>query len=146
MSSKDSDQNLEYNQMIGYIITQQIEELFKEEPEIVAAAVFDKYTLDCLYQSDNWNIIDEVRKFLIDWHKFQEDIILQGIKYKCLDATNDKIVATNIYDEGSIVAISEDLVIIIYIAPEGSPGILYIPISECFKTILDEILIYKNSL
>ncbi|TFF89478.1 MAG: hypothetical protein EU549_00470 [Promethearchaeota archaeon] len=146
MSSKDSDQNLEYNQMIGYIITRQIEELFKDEPEIVAAAVFDRYTLDCLYQSDNWDIIDEIRKFMVNWHKFRDDIILQGIKYKSLQATNDKLIATNIYDEGSIIAIADELIVVIYIAPEGSPGVLYIPISECFKDILDEILMYKNSL
>jgi hypothetical protein len=147
MASKDIDENpMDYNQTLNIIITQQIEELFKDEPEIVAAAVFDRFTLDCLYQSDNWNIIDEIRKFLVNWQKLEEDIVLQGIKYKSLQITNDKIIATNIYDDGSIVAILDDLVLITYIAPEGSPGILYIPIAESFKKILNEILIYKNSL
>ncbi|MHA1229577.1 MAG: hypothetical protein ACTSRP_00650 [Candidatus Helarchaeota archaeon] len=146
MSSKDIDQNLEYNQTISYIIMENLESLYKDEPEIVAAAVFDRYTLDCLYQSSNWNIIPEIRKFLRDWQKKKHEISLQGIKYTILQRTNDKLIATNIYDEGSIVAIIDDLIIIAYIAPEGSPGILYIPISECFKKILDEILLYKNSL
>jgi len=146
MSSKDIDQNMEYNQMIQYIITEHLEDLYKDEPEIVAVAVFDRYTMDCLYQSNNWNIISEIRYFLIDWHKRKSEITLQGIKYTILFGTNDRLIATNIYNEGSIVSIMDELIIIVYIAPEGSPGILYIPISECFKKILDEILIYKNSL
>jgi len=146
MSSKDSDQNLDYNQTISYIIAQYIEELFREEPEVVAVAVFDRYTLNCLYQSINWDISGEIRDFLINWFRFQNDITLQGIKYTILDVSEDKLIATNIYNEGSIVAIIDELILIAYIAPEGSPGILYIPIAECFKKILDEILIYKNSL
>ena len=146
MSSKDLDKKLEYNQMIGHIIIEQLDELYKEEPEIVAIAIFDRYTLDCLYQSDNWNIIDEVRNFVINWQKMDRNITLQGIKYTNLQITNDKLIATNIYDEGSIVAILDDLILIVYLAPEGSPGILYIPISTCFKQILEEIIMYKDSL
>ncbi|MHA1310217.1 MAG: hypothetical protein ACTSQO_04735 [Candidatus Helarchaeota archaeon] len=140
------DNNLNYKQSINYIIKEHLEDLYKDEPEIVAAAVFDRFTLDCLYQSSNWNIISEIRNFIIDWQKNSQEIFLQGIKYTVLQSTDDKLIATNIYNEGSIVAILDDLILIIYIAPEGSPGILYIPIAECFKKILDEIMIYKNSL
>ncbi|TXT63557.1 MAG: hypothetical protein BAJALOKI3v1_350030 [Promethearchaeota archaeon] len=97
-----------------------INNLMQKDPTIIAATVIEGND-NIVYQTDNWDISPDLDRVLSSWRGQNAQFIkISGIKYSMLQCTSERMAATSIKGEGSIVAAKdEEHKLIAYVSPEG---------------------------
>lgn len=98
--------------------------LMQADPHIIAAAVIAGKN-DIIYTTDNWDISADVGRVVSSWiAQNAQFIMVSGVKYSILQCEPERLVATSIRGEGSIVAAKDDEhKLIAYLEPDGyAPG------------------------
>jgi hypothetical protein len=98
--------------------------LMQADPHIIAAAVISG-TNEIIYSTDNWDISADVGRVISSWvAQNAQFIMVSGVKYSMLQCEPERLVATSIRGEGSIVAAKDDEhKLIAYLEPDGyAPG------------------------
>jgi hypothetical protein len=99
---------------------QAINNLMQKDPTIIAATVIEGND-NIVYQTDNWDISPDLDRVLSSWRGQNAQFIkISGVKYSMLQCTSERMAATSIKGEGSIVAAKdEEHKLIAYVSPEG---------------------------
>lgn len=94
--------------------------LIEKEPNIIAAAVL-KGKKDIIFQTNNWDIRPDIDSVISSWIGQNAAFIkISGVKYSMLQCTEERMAATSVKGEGSIVAAKDDEhKIIAYVSPDG---------------------------
>jgi hypothetical protein len=97
-----------------------IYKLMEKDPNIIAAAVL-KGKKDIIFQTDNWDIRPDIDRVISSWIGMNAAFInISGVKYSMLQCTAERMAATSVKGEGSIVAAKDDEhKIIAYVSPDG---------------------------
>ena len=98
--------------------------LMQADPHIIAAAVIAGKS-DIIYTTDNWDISADIGRVISSWiAQNAQFIMVSGVKYSILQCEQERLVATSIRGEGSIVAAKDDeYKLIAYLEPDGyAPG------------------------
>ena len=98
--------------------------LMQNDPHIIAAAVLSD-TNQIIYSTDNWDISADLGRVMSSWvAQNAQFIMVSGVKYSMLQCEHERLVATSIRGEGSIVAAKDDEhKLIVYLEPDGyAPG------------------------
>ena len=98
--------------------------LMQNDPHIIAAAVLSSSN-EIIYTTDNWDISADISRVISSWvGQNAQFIMVSGVKYSMLQCEFERLVATSIRGEGSIVAAKDDEhKLIIYLEPDGyAPG------------------------
>ena len=97
--------------------------LMQNDPHIIAAAVLQGKEI--VYTTDNWDISADIGRVISSWvGQNAQFIMISGVKYSILQCAPERLVATNIRGEGSIVCAKDEVFkIIVYLEPDGyAPG------------------------
>jgi len=97
--------------------------LMQNDPHMIAAAVLKGKEI--VYSTDNWDISADIGRVISSWiGQNAQFIMMSGVKYSILQCEPERLVATNLRGEGSIVcAKDEEFKIIVYLEPDGyAPG------------------------
>ncbi len=94
--------------------------LMEKDPTILAATVLQGKK-EIIFQTDNWDITPDLDRVMSSWMgKNAAFIKISGVKYSVLQCTEERLAATSIKGEGSIVAAKDDEhKIIAYVSPDG---------------------------
>lgn len=94
--------------------------LMQKDPTILAATVIEGND-NIVYQTDNWDITPDLDRVLSSWRGQNAQFIkISGVKYSMLQCTSERMAATSIKGEGSIVAAKDDEhKLIAYVSPDG---------------------------
>ncbi len=98
--------------------------LMQADPHIIAAAVLTGKS-EIIYSTDNWDISADIGRVVSSWiGQNAQFIMVSGVKYSILQCEPERLVATSIRGEGSIVAAKDDeYKLIIYLEPDCyAPG------------------------
>ena len=98
--------------------------LMQADPHIIAAAVISGSN-EIVYSTDNWDISADISRVISSWvGQNAQFIMVSGVKYSMLQCEPERLVATSIRGEGSIVAAKDDEhKLIAYLEPDGyAPG------------------------
>ena len=98
--------------------------LMQADPHIIADAVLTGKS-DIIYSTDNWDISADIGRVVSSWiGQNAQFIMVSGVKYSILQCEQERLVATSIRGEGSIVAAKDDeYKLIAYLEPDGyAPG------------------------
>ena len=96
--------------------------LMQNDPNIIAAVVLKGK--DVVYTTDNWDVSADIGRVVSSWMgQNAQFLMISGVKYSMLQCEQERLVATNLRGEGSIVgAKDEETKIIVYLQPEGNTG------------------------
>ncbi|MHA1525883.1 MAG: profilin family protein [Promethearchaeota archaeon] len=97
--------------------------LMQNDPHMIAAAVLKGKEI--VYSTDNWDISADIGRVISSWiGQSAQFIMMSGVKYSVLQCEPERLIATNLRGEGSIVcAKDEEFKIIVYLEPDGyAPG------------------------
>ncbi|MBD3214078.1 MAG: hypothetical protein GF311_15825 [Candidatus Lokiarchaeota archaeon] len=99
---------------------QAVNNLMQKDPTIIAVTVIEGND-NIVYQTDNWDITPDLDRVLSSWRGQNAQFIkISGVKYSMLQCTSERMAATSIKGEGSIVAAKdEEHKLIAYVSPEG---------------------------
>ncbi|TFF98627.1 MAG: hypothetical protein EU547_00905 [Promethearchaeota archaeon] len=97
-----------------------IYKLMEKDPNIIAATVLQGKK-EIIFQTDNWDITPDLDKLMSSWIGQNATFIkISGVKYSVLQSTEERLTATSVKGEGSIVGAKDDEhKIIAYVSPEG---------------------------
>ena len=98
--------------------------LMQADPHIIAVAVLTGKS-EIIYSTDNWDISADIGRVVSSWiGQNAQFIMVSGVKYSILQCEQERLVATSIRGEGSIVAAKDDeYKLIAYLEPDGyAPG------------------------
>lgn len=99
--------------------------LMQSDPNITATALVGMNG-GIIYQTQNWTVqgTDIVSAFT----NKTPSVVVQGIKYSTINATQDRMIATNIKGMGHLVvtAVGQKALFMCYITNQGSPQTAYI--------------------
>ncbi len=98
--------------------------LMQADPHIIAATVISGSN-EIIYTTDNWDISADIGRVISSWvAQNAQFIMVSGVKYSMLQCEPERLVATSIRGEGSIVAAKDDEhKLIAYLEPDGyAPG------------------------
>jgi hypothetical protein len=101
-----------------------VQNLMNGDPHIIAAAVIEGKN-NIVFSTDNWDISADVGRVIQSWNaQNAQFIMISGVKYSILQCEPERLVATSIRGEGSIVAAKdEEHKLIAYLEPDGyAPG------------------------
>jgi hypothetical protein len=95
-------------------------ELMEKDPNIIAATVLEGKK-DIIFQTDNWDITGDLDRVMSSWIGQNAAFIkISGVKYSVLQSTEERLAATSVKGEGSIVGAKDDEhKIIAYVSPDG---------------------------
>lgn len=97
-----------------------VSRLMKKDPSIIAAVVITGKS-DIIYQTDNWDVSPDIDRVVSNWVGQNAQFIkISGVKYSMLQCTTERLAATSIKGEGSIVAAKDnEHKLIAYVSPDG---------------------------
>jgi len=104
--------------------TDAVHMLMQKDPHIIAAAVI-RGKNEIIFSTDNWDISADLSRVVSSWiGQNAQFIMVSGVKYSILQCEPERLVATSIRGEGSIVAAKDDEhKLIAYLEPDGyAPG------------------------
>jgi len=108
-----------------------VRDLQAKNPNITAIAIL---TLDgqVLYQTNNWNVVQDAPNLIAAWREKAPSIYVQGIKYSTLSATDERLVATNVSGMGHIIMATARYraLLMAYVTPQGDTQGSYVDISR----------------
>ncbi len=101
--------------------------LMQSEPGVIAVAVIEGSNNQIVYTTDNWDISADVSRVSSSWASMKAQfVMISGVKYSMLQCTAERMVATSIKGEGSIVgAKDEERKVIAYVEPDGNMNTAY---------------------
>lgn len=104
--------------------------LFANNPKIHAFAVAAKGAV--VWQTDNWNLVDEIDGILKAADKDQPKVTTGGVTYKRVTSSDDTYIASSDEDKGHLilVLIDENSWAIAFAAPSAVPELAVIDIKK----------------
>jgi hypothetical protein len=114
----------DYEGAVNYFLT--------SEPSVIAVAIIEGR--DIIYSTDNWDVTPDVGRVNSAWSSMNAQfVMISGVKYSMLQCTSERIVATSIRGEGSIVGAKDDeRKIIAYVEPDGPMNAAYM---QCARAL-----------
>ncbi|MFX0067720.1 MAG: profilin family protein [Promethearchaeota archaeon] len=99
--------------------------LMQSDPNITATALVGMNG-GIIHQTQNWTI--QGPDIISAFTNKTPSVVVQGIKYSTINATQDRMIATNIKGMGHLVvaAVGQKALFICYITSQGSPQTAYI--------------------
>lgn len=99
--------------------------LMQSDPNITATALVGMNG-GIIYQTQNWTI--QGADIISAFANKAPSVLIQGIKYSTINATQDRLIATNVKGMGHLVvtAVGQKALFICYITSQGSPQSAYI--------------------
>ena len=97
--------------------------LMQNDPHMIAAAVLKGKEI--VYSTDNWDISADIGRVISSWvGQNAQFVMISGVKYSVLQCEPERLIATNLRGEGSIVCAKDDeFKVIVYLEPDGyAPG------------------------
>lgn len=88
---------------------------------IIAIAIYDMKGT-CVFATDNWqSAAAEGQNILNAWKSRARSVMIGGVKFSILQATNERLIATNVGGYGHIVATKIDNrgFVVGYVSPQG---------------------------
>ena len=106
--------------------------LMQAEPTIIAAVVLRGNEI--VYSTDNWDVSADMSRVVSSWASMNAQfVMISGVKYSLLQCTSERLVATSIRGEGSIVGAKDDEhKVLAYVEPDGPMNAAYV---ESARTI-----------
>lgn len=108
--------------------------LMQSDPNITATALVGMNG-GIIHQTQNWTVqgTDIVSAFT----NKTPSVVVQGIKYSTINATQDRMIATNIKGMGHLVvaAVGQKALFVCYITNQGSPQTAYIAADRAAREI-----------
>ena len=108
-----------------------VRDLQAKNPNITAIAIL---TLDgqVLYQTNNWNVVQDAPNLIAAWREKAPSIYVQGIKYSTLSTTDERLVATNVSGMGHIIMATARYraLLMAYVTPQGDTQGSYVDVSR----------------
>ncbi|MHA1580231.1 MAG: profilin family protein [Candidatus Freyarchaeota archaeon] len=108
-----------------------VRDLQAKNPNITAIAIL---TLDgqVMYQTNNWNVVQDAPNLIAAWREKAPSIYVQGIKYSTLSATDERLVATNVSGMGHIIMATARYraLLMAYVTPQGDTQGSYVDVSR----------------
>lgn len=97
-----------------------VAKLMEKDPNIIAATVLEGKR-DIIFQTDNWDLSPDLDRVMSSWMGQNAAFIkISGVKYSVLQSTEERLAATSVKGEGSIVGAQDDEhKIIAYVSPDG---------------------------
>lgn len=92
--------------------------LFGTNKTIGAVAILD-YNGRVVYTTKNWKV--DGSRVINSWRRREPSVSVQNVRYSTLQATEERLVATNVYGKGHIVmsTIRGKGLLIVYVLPKG---------------------------
>lgn len=99
--------------------------LMQSDPNITAIALVGMNG-GIIYQTQNWTI--QGPDIISAFSNKSPSVVVQGIKYSTINATEDRMIATNIKGMGHLVvtAVGQKALFVCYLTSQGSPQTAYI--------------------
>jgi predicted regulator of Ras-like GTPase activity (Roadblock/LC7/MglB family) len=116
----------------------QIDDIFKDlvsaNKTIGAAAVLDP-SGRVVYTTQNWKI--NGNELIASWRNKAPAVSVQNVKYSTLQATEERLIATNVSGKGHIVmsTVGEKGVLIAYVTAQGDPQVGYADVARAAAMI-----------
>lgn len=100
--------------------------LMQAEPTIIAAVVLRGSEI--VYSTDNWDVSADMSRVVSSWASMNAQfVMISGVKYSLLQCTSERLVATSIRGEGSIVGAKDDEhKVLAYVEPDGPMNAAYV--------------------
>jgi hypothetical protein len=114
---------------LGNPIDTVVKNLFGKNKTIGAVAILD-YNGRVLYTTQNWRV--DGSRVINSWRRREPSVLVQNVKYSTLQATEERLVATNVYGKGHIVmsTIRGKGMLIAYVLPKGDAQSSYADITR----------------
>ncbi|MFX0096875.1 MAG: profilin family protein [Candidatus Hodarchaeota archaeon] len=108
--------------------------LMQSDPNITATALVGMNG-GIIYQTQNWTI--QGQDIISAFTSKSPSVVVQGIKYSTINATQDRMIATNIQGMGHLVvaAVGQKALFICYLTSQGSPQSAYIAADRAAREI-----------
>jgi len=99
--------------------------LMQSDPNITAIALVGMNG-GIIYQTQNWTI--QGPEMISAFSNMSPSVVVQGIKYSTINATENRMIATNLKGMGHLVvtAVGQKALFICYLTSQGSPQTAYI--------------------
>ena len=109
--------------------------LTQAEPTIIAAVVLRGNEI--VYSTDNWDVSADMSRVVSSWASMNAQfIMISGVKYSLLQCTSERLVATSIRGEGSIVGAKDDEhKVLAYVEPDGPMNAAYVESARVLSTL-----------
>jgi hypothetical protein len=108
-----------------------IVQLQGKNPNVTAIAIL---SLDgqVMWQTNNWNVVEDAPNLISAWKEKAPSIFVQGIKYSTLSATDERLVATNVSGMGHIIMATARYraLLMAYVTPQGDTQGSYVDVSR----------------
>ncbi|WXG40269.1 MAG: profilin family protein [Candidatus Freyarchaeum deiterrae] len=102
-----------------------------KNPNVTAVAIISLEG-QVMWQTSNWNVVDDAPNLIAAWRDKAPSILVQGIKYSTLSATDERLVATNISGMGHIIMATARYraLLMAYVTPQGDTQGSYVDVSR----------------
>ncbi|MBD3228645.1 MAG: hypothetical protein GF329_10715 [Candidatus Lokiarchaeota archaeon] len=114
-----------------------VSSLQNEYPSIGAVTVYDWQKNQIYFQSEAWDISEDLGTILTAWQESKPSIMVQGIKYSTLQCTPERLVCRNLQGQGAIVGANynNQLIMIAWVSADGDPGNAYRAVTKSMDEI-----------
>jgi len=114
-----------------------VNELKQINPTIGAVTIYNWQQNQIIYQSPEWDIVQDLGTILTTWTEGGPSIMVQGIKYSTLQCTPERLVCQNLQGQGAIVGANyqNTIIIIAWVSADGPPGDAYRDLTRALDKI-----------
>jgi predicted regulator of Ras-like GTPase activity (Roadblock/LC7/MglB family) len=119
---------------VGGQIDDVVKDLVSVNTTIGAIAVLDSNG-NVVYATQNWKV--NGTELIAMWRNKAPAVSVQNVKYSTLQATEERLIATNVAGKGHIVmsTVGEKGVLIAYVTAQGDPGVSYADVARAAAAI-----------
>lgn len=119
---------------MGGQIDDVVKDLVSVNTTIGAIAVLDSNG-NVVYATQNWKV--NGTELIAMWRNKAPAVSVQNVKYSTLQATEERLIATNVAGKGHIVmsTVGEKGVLIAYVTAQGDPGVSYADVARAAAAI-----------
>jgi predicted regulator of Ras-like GTPase activity (Roadblock/LC7/MglB family) len=119
---------------VGGQIDDVVKDLVSVNNTIGAIAVLDSNG-NVVYATQNWKV--NGTELIASWRNKAPAVSVQNVKYSTLQATEERLIATNVAGKGHIVmsTVGEKGVLIAYVTAQGDPGVSYADVARAAAAI-----------
>ena len=109
--------------------------LMQSEPTIIAAVALRGNEI--IYSTDNWDVSADIGRVISSWNSMNAQfVMISGVKYSMLQCTSERIVATSIRGEGSIVGAKDnEHKVLAYVEPDGPMNAAYMDAARVLQSM-----------
>lgn len=123
---------------MGGQIDDVVKDLVSVNNTIGAIAVLDP-SGNVVYTTQNWNV--NGTELINSWRRKDSSVSVQNVRYSTLQATEERLIATNVAGKGHIVmsTVGEKGILIAYVTAQGDPQVGYADVARAAANIRNAI-------